>query len=252
MLELREILDAAGGGGDEYVLATLVDVEGSGYRLAGARMLIGRDGKSIGTLSGGCLEADIVEQARHVRRTLEPVIVTYDTAKDDASVFGLGMGCRGVMRVLLEPAAGSESLRFIRSCVENRQRGTVSTLISKTGSIEVPLAARYFSQTGTSVHAGHDGGELNGLLSPLTRDVALALRENRSRCVEYETSSGVAEFFHEVVNPPVAIMIFGAGHDAVPLSRVAALLGWRISVIDHRPAWATIERFPEAEEVLVT
>jgi xanthine/CO dehydrogenase XdhC/CoxF family maturation factor len=77
------------------------------------------------------------------------------------------------------------------------------------------------------------------------------ISENRSRCVEYKTATGTAEFFHEVINPPTVIMIFGAGHDAVPLSQLSSRLGWRVSVIDHRPAWATAERFPEADEVLV-
>ena len=250
MLELREILNLAEHCDDGSVLATLVDVKGSGYRLPGARMMILRDGKSIGTISGGCLEADIVENAEKVRRSGKPTVVAYDTTKDDRSVFGLGMGCRGVVRVLLEPEGGGESLKFIRSCFESRKRGTVSTVVSKTGTLDVPLAARYFSQKDKPIYTGHDAVALNGLLSPVTRDVKLTMRQNRSRCVEYKTSNGSAEFFHEVINPPIAIMIFGAGHDAVPLSRAAALLGWCVSVIDHRPAWATAERFPEADAVL--
>ena len=251
MLELREILKVtADGGDDDGVLATLVDVKGSGYRLAGARMLIGPDGRSIGTVSGGCLEADILERANQVRRTGEPTLITYDTTKNDNSIFGLGMGCRGVVRVLLEPAGESETLSFIRGCFDSRMRGAVSTLISKTGSVDVRVFGRYFSHGG-SVFAGQNGAELNGLLSPVTRDATTAMGENRSRCVEYKTATGTAEFFHEVINPPTAIMIFGAGHDAVPLSQLSSKLGWRISVIDHRPAWATTGRFPEADEVLV-
>src|SRR4051812_8079740 len=119
MLEIREILDAtAGGRDDDAILATLVDVKGSGYRLAGARMLIGREGKSIGMVSGGCLEADILERAKEVRRTGEHTVVSYDTTKDDNSVFGLGMGCHGIVRVLLEPARSSEALRFLRACFD--------------------------------------------------------------------------------------------------------------------------------------
>ena len=251
MLELREILQVtANGGDDDGVLATLVDVKGSGYRLAGARMLIGADGKSIGTVSGGCLEADILARANQVRQTGEPTVVTYDTTKDDNSVFGLGMGCRGVVRVLLEPASASETLSFIRGCFDSRSRGAVSTLISKTESVDVPVFARYFSR-GAALVAGQNGAELNGLLSAVTRDAMTAMSINRSRSIEYKTATGTAEFFHEIINPPTAIMIFGAGHDAVPLSNLSSKLGWRVSVIDHRPAWATAERFPEADEVLL-
>jgi xanthine/CO dehydrogenase XdhC/CoxF family maturation factor len=105
MIELKEILHrVAVDDGDGTILATLVDVQGSGSRLAGARMLIDRNGKSIGTVSGGCLEADILERARNVLQKGEPTVVSYDTTKDENSLFGLGMGCRGVVRVLLEPA----------------------------------------------------------------------------------------------------------------------------------------------------
>src|SRR6185369_3886989 len=103
MMELRHILERTAADADgDAVLATLVDVKGSGYRLAGARMLIDGNGKSIGTVSGGCLEADVLERAKEVRRSGKPTVVSYATTKDDSSVFGLGMGCRGVVRVLLE------------------------------------------------------------------------------------------------------------------------------------------------------
>ena len=250
MLELREILEIADSC-EDAILATLVDVRGSGYRLAGARMLIARDGKSIGTVSGGCLEADILERAERVRRTDEPTVISYDTTKNEDSVFGLGMGCRGVVRVLLEPVRNNETLSFIRSCVQGRRSGTISTLISKDDGVEIELAAKYFSDAVSPYRAGQNSSSLNGLQSSVTRDALAAIRENRSRCVEYKTASGYAEFFHEVINPPTSIIIFGAGHDAVPLARLAAQLGWRVAIVDHRPAWTTVDRFPEAEEVLV-
>src|SRR4051812_37659014 len=101
MKELRAIIERIECLEDNAVLATLVDLKESGYRLAGARMLIEASGRTTGTLSGGCLEADIIERAKKVLMTGEPQIVTYDTTKDDHSVFGLGMGCRGISRVLL-------------------------------------------------------------------------------------------------------------------------------------------------------
>ena len=76
---------------------------GSGYRRPGARMLIDENGYSIGTVSGGCLEADVLERAKKVLETGEPIVITYDTTKDENSVFGLSMGCRGIVRILLEP-----------------------------------------------------------------------------------------------------------------------------------------------------
>ena len=123
-------------------------------------MLIDREGRSIGTVSGGCLEADVVERAKMVLSDAEPFVISYDTTKQDNSVFGLGMGCRGVVRVLLEPAAGNESLAFVRGCLEQRQRGVVATLISKTNGIKLPIASRFYSrgdgtdQIGIQSHSG--------------------------------------------------------------------------------------------------
>ena len=250
MMELRHILErTASDPSDEAVLATLVDVKGSGYRLAGARMLIDADGKSIGTVSGGCLEADILERAKEVRDNGKPKLISYDTTKDEHSVFGLGMGCRGVIRVLLESARSNAALDFIRTCFDRREKGTITTLISNsTGSIDLALASRIFSGNGDRATFA----ELNGLSTSVSRDAAAALQENRSRAIVYPDAGGSLEFFHEVINPPTSFLIFGAGHDAIPLSRLASYLGWRISVIDHRPAYADAARFPEADDMIVS
>src|SRR5687767_4828561 len=210
MMELRHILEhTASGANDDAVLATLVEVKGSGYRLAGARMLIDGSGKSIGTVSGGCLEADIVERAKEVGRTGEPTVVTYDTTKNDTSVFGLGMGCRGVVRVLIEPTRNNDVLDFIRQCFNRREKGTVTTLISKTGSVKMELGARIFSQhSGDAIRPHRQSlAELNGLSASVSRDAAATMLENRSRSVTYRDASGSLEFFHEVINPPTAITI---------------------------------------------
>ena len=254
-MELRHILKrTAADPNDQSVLATLVDVKGSGYRLAGARMLIEGNGKSIGTVSGGCLEADILERAKAVRHSGEPAVVSYDTTKDDSSVFGLGMGCRGVVRVLLESTRNNDALDFIRTCFDRREKGAITTLISKTGDVDLPLTSRIFSQPSGDGFGSYrkSFAELNGLSTSVSRDAAEALHENRSRSVRYRDASGSLEFFHEVITPPTALFIFGAGHDAVPLARWAANLGWKISVIDHRPAYAAAERFPEADEIIVS
>ena len=256
MMELRHILErTAADPDDRSVLATLVDVKGSGYRLAGARMLIDGNGRSIGTVSGGCLEADVLERAKEVRHSGEPTVVSYDTTKDDSnSVFGLGMGCRGVVRVLLESTRNNDALNFIRTCFGRREKGAITTLISKTGDVGLPLTSRIFSQPSKDGFGLYrkSFAELNGLSTNVSHDAAAALHESRSRSVIYRDANGSLEFFHEVITPPTALFIFGAGHDAVPLARWAANLGWKISVIDHRPAYAAAERFAEADDIIVS
>src|SRR5262249_48641251 len=83
------------------------------------------------------------------------------------------------------------------------------------------------------------------------KDAELSFRENRSRSVDYETSQGHAEFFIEIIKPPTSLLIFGAGHDAVPLSYFAKELGWCVTVVDRRPAYAVSERFTNADQVLI-
>src|SRR6266850_8312515 len=104
--ELRSIVehfDSIAGAGQRAVLATVIEVRGSSYRMPGARMLIDDEGNTHGTVSGGCLEADLMVRARRVRGTAIAEVFVYDTSINDDSVFGLNMGCRGVVRILLEP-----------------------------------------------------------------------------------------------------------------------------------------------------
>src|SRR5437773_8028713 len=96
--ELRSIVehfDSIAKAGDTAVLATVIDVRGSSYRLPGARMLIDPEGNTHGTVSGGCLEADLMVRAKRVRETTIAEVFVYDTSINDDSVFGLNMGCRG-------------------------------------------------------------------------------------------------------------------------------------------------------------
>src|ERR1044072_3139067 len=106
MKEIQEILKCveALGPDEKAIVATVIDVNGSSYRRPGAKMLIRESGNTCGTVSGGCLEADGLERAREVTHRGAPKVFTYDTSAVKDSVFSLNMGCRGVIRILLEPA----------------------------------------------------------------------------------------------------------------------------------------------------
>ena len=113
------------------VLATVVDLKGSGYRLPGAKMLIAENGDTFGTVSGGCLESDVLERARKILKTRKPEILTYDTAENRDSVFSLNMGCNGIVRILIEPIEVDNILfRTWDLAFEKRWRQTIGTLIS--------------------------------------------------------------------------------------------------------------------------
>lgn len=251
MKELQTILQAKTSLADrniKAVLATVVDVQGSGYRLPGARMLIGETGEMFGTVSGGCLESDVLERARQVLRNNQPTVLTYDTTGRADSVFSLNMGCNGIVRILLEPAAGdNEFFDFVEKCFRNRKRALIASLISSSDEDKLKIGSRFFFKE-SDISSENFATELEGKLFAGAREVFAG---GRSQCRTFETENREAEFFLEIINPPLNLIIFGAGYDAIPVAGFAKDLGWRVSVVDHRPAFAASERFPAADEVLV-
>src|ERR1043166_2321185 len=109
MQELSRILDAYESGSPGVTLATIVRISGSSYRQPGAHMLILPDRTTIGSISGGCLEEDVIAHARNLRAKNESAVLTYDTTSEEDVIFGVGLGCKGVIEILVEPAGGSDS-----------------------------------------------------------------------------------------------------------------------------------------------
>lgn len=257
MKELQEILQKIShlAPGEKAVLATVVDVIGSNYRRAGARMLIFSENihTTIGTVSGGCLEADVLERAKKVLLTNSAEVFTYDTtvAAED-SVFSLNMGCRGIVRILLEPIAkgGSEFFESLQNCLtRERKPCVVATLIAGSKSFPLPIGTSFLVNSKSDF-----SDETNPVIQKVLADAVEALGSGRAfskiYTAERETEE-TAEFFVESLKPPINFLLFGAGCDALPLAAFAKNLGWRVCLIDHRPAWASRERFPEADEIMV-
>lgn len=252
MKETKEILErvATFEPDERAILATVVDVQGSGYRLPGARMLILENGDTFGMVSGGCLEADVLERAKKVLETEIPEVFTYDTTNDENSVFSLNMGCRGVIRILLEPV-GPDSILLsnLKGSRENRENRTAATLISSKSDVQ--LGGRLF-------YTRRDGFVSEKL--PSSVQTLDSLRNECTRFHEagtnygfgnFETASGSFEFAFESIKPTVSLLLFGAGADAIPLARNASELGWQVSVFDHRPIYLTSERFTGADRLVL-
>jgi xanthine/CO dehydrogenase XdhC/CoxF family maturation factor len=253
--ELRSIVehfDSLAGKDRLAVLATVIDVRGSSYRLPGARMLIDGEGNTLGTVSGGCLEADLLERAHRVRATSSPEVFVYDTSINDDSVFGLNMGCRGVVRILLEPAE-PKLFGFLRQRLSSRRGGVVATLISpghKSGnesSKDLRVGARLMIDEGGPAGGLVTSGLTAAVQSVLATDCFSALENRRSRLEIY----AFGEVFIEYIPPRVPLLVFGAGHDAVPLIRLAKELGWHVTLVDHRPIAAARDEFSIADEIIV-
>jgi len=251
MKELREILiayDALRRQGRPAALATVVAVHGSSYRRPGARMLLTGDGWVAGGVSGGCLESDVAQRARAVLVSGRAEVVTYDTTEDGDVVFGVGLGCRGVIQILIEPLSGDRpDLAFLMSLVRRREPGVCATVFRCEGDSAARLGDRLLLSQSGEVRDGLADARLAACVRP---DAQSALASGKSVVRDYALAQGSVAVFLEALVPPQALVIFGAGHDVPPLVRVAKELGWHITVADVRPAYATAERFPSADAVL--
>ncbi len=250
---LVEAFDAANERGERCALATVVSVEGSSYRRPGARMLVCEGGTSTGTISAGCLESDVVEHAKRVIRAGKTVLVEYDTAStSDEMAWGLGLGCNGVVRVLVEPLGPAslyvEALR--RSC-EARAGGanvTAATVYQHTPS-DSRLAARRV-RIGARLFIDEDGetGREN-LSDEVASLIEGDVRAGAAGARVYEVFGGSVKVFVETLSPPVSLVVFGAGHDALPVVELARGLGWQTEVVDPQARPASLSRFAAADRV---
>jgi xanthine dehydrogenase accessory factor len=244
MSELQDVLRAieeAGARGESMALATIVAIQGSTYRREGARLAIPAEGSPVGTISGGCLEGEVCQIAGDVMAEGTTRLLHYDLTADDEAVWGWGLGCNGVIDVFVEPAERAlEMVGAIRAAIdEQRELAAVTVIEAATGTGVSP---------GDRLLVDPDGSVEGSLGDPdLDRaavEAALtALREERSRVVS--PAEGVRVFVEALV-PPIRLLVCGAGHDAVPLVRFAAGLGWRVEVVDDRESFLSRDRFPEA------
>ena len=213
MPELSRILTAlALAPGEPAALATLVRVEGSSYRRPGARLLVLGNGLRIGSISGGCLENDVILRAQRVLASGQPETAVYDTTTENDLVWGVGLGCQGVVHIFIEP------LPLIRP--------------------------QWIKTLGENLHA--------------RRETALVIvhggKNSLGTCLAGEMPAGLkpSDIFRENSSAPTALVIFGAGEDARPLVHLAKEVGWHVTVVDSRPAYATTTRFPRADIVVST
>jgi xanthine/CO dehydrogenase XdhC/CoxF family maturation factor len=252
--ETDAILDAWRGcrrRGQPAVLATVVKVTGSAYRRPGARMIFPVGAAPAGVVSGGCLEGDLAERIGTVLDSGEPRIQVYDMRSPDDIVWGLGLGCNGEIRVLLEkldPASGVALPSFLAECREQRRPGVIATVFEVDGPAPPAVGERLMLRDdGTAV------GDLSapGFGPAVLKDAKECLRIGRSRVWVFEMEGSRAEALIEYLPPAVSLLVFGAGSDARPLVRIAKELGWEVTVMDNRAGHARPERFPEADSVRV-
>ncbi len=232
---LEQLLERAPPEPMERVLATVVATAGSTYRKPGARMLIMADGSYLGLLSGGCLEADLKLHAQQVMAGGTARAIEYDMRGPDDILFGIGAGCEGAMRVLLEPAnASGPAAAALAAAGRSVRNGVPAVLVAVHESSELPLGT-------------YAAGSLPGDLDAVAEQ---SLAEACSREWVRDRGGKRMRAFIQYLAPPPHLLICGAGPDAQPVVNAALALGWRVSVVDHRPAYADVRRFPGANVIL--
>jgi xanthine/CO dehydrogenase XdhC/CoxF family maturation factor len=279
MKEINDILRAfwlAQREGLQAALATVVHVEGSSYRRPGARMLVTEKGSLTGAISGGCLEGDALRKALLAIHQQQNKLVTYDTSQEDDHRFGVQLGCNGIVHILFEPidpARPNNPIKLLEELTRERRDGVLLTLFSMDvtrvqrgtcllfaeGRLETDLPLDWQEMVKPDVMAAFtDRRSCFPQYTRHTRDghenrenrEDPEYRENREDQQEH-AERGDLYGFAEFITPPPALVIAGAGNDVLPLVDIMSLLGWHITVVDGRAPYATADRFPKADRVLV-
>lgn len=262
---LLSLFDRERTAGNALALGVLVHTAGSTYRKPGALMLIAANGDYSGLLSGGCLEGDLKEYALSVIETGEPRIVSYDLFGPDDLLWGLGLGCEGAMRILLfrvGPDRDWQPLTHLARCLSSNTPTAIG-LVLESAWPELPVGAVAMPEGASSLRS------IPETLSPQARAtlegpvVQAALKEAaksaRVGWVEGQLSAGPREgepgptwkVFALPLSLPPKVLVLGAGPDAAPIVDFAARVNWKVTVVDHRPAYADPTHFPAAERVIL-
>jgi xanthine/CO dehydrogenase XdhC/CoxF family maturation factor len=254
MKELRKILqrlDELRLSGEPCALATVVAVHGSAYRRPGARMLFSTKGREAGFVSAACLEADLFEKVKDVIASGKSALFSYDTTAPEDAIFGVGQGCGGFVEILIEPMCidqTKQSLQILQTASEQNELCALATVLKSDGEQSETIGTKLFLTVSGRKISSLTQAELS---KNIMHDIEQAIHIGKSSTKHYDYSKSTADVFIEIIHPPAPILIFGATPDVKPLVRLSAELGWNITVVDHRSAYAVKKDFPEADAVLL-
>ncbi|MFZ1807718.1 MAG: XdhC/CoxI family protein [Cyclobacteriaceae bacterium] len=224
-------------------LATVVRVRGSSYRSPGARMLITEDGKWVGSISGGCLEGDALRKARKVMTDKVATTVTYDTTEESNQNLGIGLGCNGVIDVLIEPldpTSSNNPVSIFAEFIKTDKPLAVATIFSELNTAEKLILNE--NEVVTNKFTNYE------LATLVETDLKNIFSTHRSEAKKYSVGEDY-EVFLELVQPTLSVILFGGGFDARPVSQLAKSLGWEVNVTDECVAHIAPIFFPTADKL---
>jgi xanthine dehydrogenase accessory factor len=253
MKEISEILKAyseAKAAGKKAALATVVKVEGSSYRQPGARMLVTEDGLLTGAISGGCLEGDALRRALLAINQQQNKLITYNTSNEDDTEIGLQLGCNGIVHILFEyinENTKNNPIELLQQLELERKGAVIGTIFSlKKQTAQIGTVFFYRENTPFLYH--------NEIALEMLTDAKQVIQSKIS-IIKNQSENNQQDIQNEIliayINPPVSLVIAGAGNDIQPLVKIASILGWEVTIADGRATHATAKRFPKAKKVLV-
>lgn len=221
-------------------IATVVKVRGSSYRSPGARMLITDDGKWVGSISGGCLEGDALRKARKVMTDNKPMIITYDTREESNQNLGIGLGCNGVIDVLIEPIHQSNKNNLV-SLFELFNTENKPVALATVFSPDYAGEKFFLNEQGVATQFFTD----SSLAEHIEKDLQTVFQTKKSEAKKY----GDSEVFLELIQPSFSLILFGGGFDARPVSAMAKSVGWDVNVTDECVSHIAPIFFPDADKL---
>ena len=237
--------------GETAFLATIVNTGGSTDRRPGAKMLITARGQIVGTIASACLENDVLEHTRLIARSPDPIVITYNTPLFE-DITSIGLGGNGVVQILIERLNVDSLLNpitFFAECLSDRQTAVIATVFAVEGAVNVKIGDRLIFPIDGSITTNIPEQSFTNLL---VKDAQTALYNQKSTVKKYRLASGSVEVLIEVIQPPTALVIFGASPDAIPVAKFAKALGWYVTIVDCDASKATHKRFSMADKVILS
>jgi xanthine dehydrogenase accessory factor len=230
------------------VVATIVDVEGSAYRRPGAKMLVADGGESLGAVTAGCLEGPVVDLASSVQSEGRARLETFDLMDDEE--WGLGLGCNGIIDLLLEPLDGSFDPAL--SALADRESATILTAVESSDP-----AIAVGDRTVIDDHGERSPPEDRDPLPERVLDAADATigeirTTGNATSIEVEMADGTVQILVDPLEPAPRLLLFGNQNDVHPVSRLGREVGFEVVVASARGAKASEDAFPRAHEVVAT